>query len=124
MMNTQKIIERIKAGRKRYRRLVVNLRRGARFPAAEIERVLIAARRSHRDLIHDVFAESRPSTGVESGHACTKCGDGWLTVYSTKARGDSLVRYLKCRECGHKPPGNKQVVPAASVRPRQRNKPV
>lgn len=38
------------------------------------------------------------------------CG-GVLGVYCSRVRGPYRVRYLRCRECGRRPAGNKQVLP-------------
>lgn len=53
----------------------------------------------------------------QSGDKCEQCGDR-LHVRNTEQRGDSIVQYLACRKCGHRPDGNKIVRPTSAIRRR------
>jgi hypothetical protein len=99
-----------------YRSLVDRLRAGDRLPAQTIDATLTASGRTHRDLLADVLL--RP--GPRPGDACP-CGcGGRLVVYFSKSLGDWQSQRLRCAKCHRKPIPNKIVVPADSIRRRNR----
>jgi hypothetical protein len=59
---------------------------------------------------------------MTSGDHCVACKAGHYEVYSSKRRGDSQVRFLRCYLCCHKPQQNKLVIPADEVRRRKRRR--
>lgn len=54
----------------------------------------------------------------QSGDPCLKCS-GRLQVVNTKVAGDSRIRYLGCRACGHRPADNIIVIPLEYAPPRK-----
>ncbi|MCX7424413.1 MAG: hypothetical protein NTW96_02055 [Planctomycetia bacterium] len=73
------------------------LRSGERLPAAEIERVCLAAGVSPGQLALDLVA----GAGLRrSGDPCPGCPDGRLRVTSSKRHGARVVRYLGCTTIG------------------------
>jgi hypothetical protein len=58
---------------------------------------------------------------LRSGDRCPRpdC-PGHLIVANSRIRGESRVRFLACKFCGHRPPGNKVTLPLVYAPPRAR----
>lgn len=53
---------------------------------------------------------------AKTGDRCESCQVGRLYTYKSKTGAAYIVRYLRCRACGHRPADNKLVLPLAMAR--------
>jgi len=60
--------------------------------------------------------DATPSKAPRPGDRCKRCG-GFLRVASSRKRGASQLRYIRCGQCGHT--AGKQSIPATEVRRRR-----
>jgi len=101
-----------------YQRLVVAVAGGVKFSLATIRGVLETAGRSYADLVADALTTRTPE-GPQAGDPCGQGGcPGSIVVRTSKPAGGCIIQRLRCNTCRR--PAGRRVVPAASVRHRQR----